>query len=317
MAGTGEIITREPTGTDPLVPEAVTQAVIQELPKASAAMALMNRVQLTSKSGRQPVLTSLPNAYWVGGDTGLKQTTKATWENVTIVAEELAALVAIPDAYFDDSAIPLWDTIRPMLVEAIGAKVDSATLFGTDKPATWTSPSVVPGAVAVGNVIADGAGGDDLGQNVAALGELLASQGYNLRAFASVPGLDWRLVGLRNADGNPIYGNPMALGQPGTLYGRPLNAVENGAWEDGVTLIGADFSKFAIGVRQEITFKIFTEGVISDDDGKVILNLMQQDSKVMRVVFRVGYVMGNPATRMNPDSADRFPAGIVGSWTSS
>ena len=51
--------------------------------------------------------------------------------------------------------------------------------------------------------------------------------------------------------------------------------------------------------------------MISDDAGKVIFNSAQQDSKVMRVVFRVGFQTANPLTRVNPTAATRYPAGVV------
>ena len=76
-----------------------------------------------------------------------------------------------------------------------------------------------------------------------------------------------------------------------------------------------DWSKAIIGLRQDISFKMFTEGVISDDNGKVILNLMQQDSVAMRVVMRVAFATANPATRINTNSATRSPFAVVQATT--
>lgn len=308
MAGYNEMITRGGAGAPP-VPAPVANEIIKELPKASVMLERARKVRLSSKTLKQPVLSALPDAYWVNGDTGLKQTTKAEWDNQTITAEELAAIVVIPDALFDDSNIPLWDEVRPLLVEAIGRKVDEAALFGVDKPGTWPT-AVIPGAVAAGNSVAEGTG-VDLAQDVAGLGKLLAEDGFAANGFASKPGLNWQLVGLRNENGTPIYTPSLAAGTPSTLYGYPLNEVLNGAWDmDEATLLAADWSKFVIGVRQDITFQIFDTGVISDGDGKVIVNLMQQDAKALRVVFRVGFQVANPLTRVNPGST-RYPAAVL------
>src|SRR5690606_31508838 len=124
MAGYDNVITRG-TPTDPLVPEPIVNQVIEEMPQVSALLQRARRVQLTSKTGKQPVLSALPEAYWVNGEPdpgeegdpedSLKQTTKPEWQNVVITAEELAAIVVIPDAYFDDASVPLWDQIRPLL----------------------------------------------------------------------------------------------------------------------------------------------------------------------------------------------------------
>jgi hypothetical protein len=58
---------------------------------------------------------------------------------------------------------------------------------------------------------------------------------------------------------------------------------------------------------------MFTEGVISDDTGKVILNLMQQDAVAMRMVMRLAYATVNPVTIMKPGVGitARWPFGAV------
>jgi hypothetical protein len=68
-----------------------------------------------------------------------------------------------------------------------------------------------------------------------------------------------------------------------------------------------------IGVRQDISFKMFTEGVVSNDSGKVILNLMQQDAVAMRMVMRLAYATVNPVTILNPATGitARWPFGAV------
>ena len=304
MAGYEEQIGRG----DVVVPEPVVKEIIKELPQASVLLNRARQVRMSSKTSKQPVLSALPDAYWVNGDTGLKQTTKAEWDNLTIVAEELAALIVVPDAVIDDSSIPIWEEVKPLLVEAIGRKVDEAGIFGVDKPASWPT-AVVPGAIAAGNVIEAGTG-PDLAADVAGLGKLLAQDGFSARGFASKPGMQWELVGLRNANGTPIYTPALAEGAPASLYGYPLNEVLNGAWDiDVAELVAADFSKFVVGVRQDITVSMSDSAVITDADGKVIVNAYQQDSKIMRVVFRVGFQIANPATRVG--GATRFPAAVL------
>lgn len=305
MAGYEESIGRG----DTVIPEPIANEIIQELPGASGLLNRARRVRLSSKTLKQPVLSALPDAYWVNGDTGLKQTTKEEWDNLTITAEELAALVVVPDAVIDDSQIPIWSEVRPLLVQAIGRKVDEAGLFGVDKPGSWPT-AVVPGAIAAGNTVDEG-DNDDLAADVAELGQLVAEDGFAVNGFASAPGLNWRLVGLRNNQGSPIYTPSLAAGSPSTLYGYPLNEVTNGAWDsDEATLIGADWSKFVIGVRQDITFSISDSAVITDSEGKVIVNAYQQDSKILRVVFRVGFQIANPVTAVN-SGITRYPAGVL------
>jgi hypothetical protein len=139
---------------------------------------------------------------------------------------------------------------------------------------------------------------------------MVAQDGYAVNGFASRPGLQWSLMGARDAEGRTIY-TPQIGDTRAGLYGYPLNESLNGSWDSKATLIAADWSKFVVGVRQDITFKIFDSGVISDDDGKVIVNLMQQDAKALRVVFRVGFVAANPITALNATDGTRYPAAVL------
>lgn len=307
------LISRD-ASNDPLVPTPVSAEIIQELPAASALLQRARNVPMSSKTQRQPVLDVLPLAYFVGGDTGLKQTTAQDWKNVDLVAEEIAAIVPIPEAYLDDAQMPIWEQVRPRLVEAIGAKLDAAGLFGLDKPSTWPT-AVYQSAVAAGNAVISGTGGD-FAVDVATAAGKVAEDGFAVNGFMSRPGLTWKLNTMRTTEGVPIY-QPNLQGVPGgTLYGYPMSELTNGAWDmSEAELLMGDWSKAIVGVRQDISFKLFTEGVISDDDGKVILNLMQQDSVAMRVVMRVAFATANPATRLNTNSATRSPFAVVQATT--
>ena len=81
-------------------------------------------------------------------------------------------------------------------------------------------------------------------------------------------------------------------------------------------LLGADWSNFVVGIRQDITYKMLDQSVISDDNGKVILNLAQQDCVAMRVVFRVGFRQPHQRRAARQDEAlprlrDRSPKRVT------
>src|SRR4051812_46238250 len=113
-----------------LIPEDVAAGIIQGLPATSAALRTFRQVRMTRAQQRMPVLSALPTAYWVDGssDTGLKQTTEMAWANNYLDVRELAVIFPIPIAFLDDSDFPIWDEVRPRIVEAFGQKLDAATL---------------------------------------------------------------------------------------------------------------------------------------------------------------------------------------------
>jgi HK97 family phage major capsid protein len=119
-----------------------------------------------------------------------------------------------------------------------------------------------------------------------------------------------RLRRLRDANREPIF-TDLTASTGATVYGEPLEYVSNDPWVNNYEVISGDRSMAIIGIRQDITFRIFTEGVISDDSGNVILNLMQQDSAAMRAVARYAFAVANPINRENATEATRFPFSVL------
>lgn len=291
-----------------LVPDEVSNEIIQTLPQKSVLLTRAKTMRMSSRKKTQPVLATLPEAYWVQ-EGGLKSTTKSGWEDVNITAEELAVLVPIPDSVREDATINIWTTMKPLIAEAFGKKVDQAGIFGVDKPSTW-GDSILDGAKTAKNTIAQGTG-TDLAADVAKLGKKLAEEGFAINGFASKPGLNWELTELRDQSGRPVYTPSLSDKQPSSLYGYPCNEVMNGSWDSSkAILLAADWSKFIVGIRQDISYRIFDQGIISDTSGKVIYNAMQQDSQIMRVVMRVGFQVANPVTRVAA-KGKQYPAGFI------
>lgn len=304
MAGYDQIIGRADVA-DAMLPDQVINEIIQTAPEDSVVLARAKSVRMSTKKAKQSVLASLPEAYWVDGDTGLKQTSDATWSGITITAEELAVIVPIPNALVDDTNVPLWAQVRPLLKEAIGKAVDRAALFGVNKPASWPN-GIVPAAIAAGN-LSTITSTVTLPDAFLAVAQKASKEGAAVNGFLAEPGLNWELRGVKGADGQYLFGAPTQGGNA-NLFGFNLDEVRNGAWDDKLVRgVALDWSKFVVGVRQDVTYDLFSEGVISDADGKVILNLMQQDSKALRVVFRVGFQVAQPLTRLGT----AYPAGVV------
>ena len=314
MAGFNDLITR----TDVPIPTEEVGELLKVMPEESVLLKRARRQPMSTKTVKQTIMTTFPDAYWVDGDTGLKQTTKQSFSQPTMTAEELAVIAVVPDAVIDDSSLPIWATLRPYLAEAIGKKVDQAAIYGIDKPASWPL-ALVPGAIAAGvitpgNLAATPADErKDAGQLVADLGLKMARDaGANLSGLIAQAGTGWELDRIRDADRRPIYD-----GVAGALRGVPFDELKNGAWssvgtgDTAVPLIGVDWSQVYVGIRQDITVKMLDQAVISDADGKVVFNLAQQDAKALRIVFRVGYQAVMPVNHQQLDPAKRFPAGVI------
>ena len=151
MATNPAVITR--SGAEALIPQQISDEIIQALPTQSVALRLMRQMpRMTSKQTKIPVMTGLATAGFVSGDTGMKPTSNLTWDNVYITAEELAVMVPIPEAVLDDASYDIWAEARPRIVEAFGKAIDQAVFFGINKPTSWPA-GLVPAAITASNYV--------------------------------------------------------------------------------------------------------------------------------------------------------------------
>ena len=288
-----------------LIQEQLVAAIQQDTPKNSIFMQLARRLpNMTSNQTRMRVLDMLPMAYWVNGDTGMKQTSKQAWDNVFLTAEELAVIVPIPEAVLDDASIDIMGEVQPRVMEAIGQRVDGAAIFGDNRPASWRM-DIVTTARQAGNNVSPGVSPDYydllLGEN-GVISKVEAS-GRMVTAAIAAMGMRAKLRGIKGQDGHPIFKSDMQGPTQYALDGAPMYFPQNGGFNLAkAQLIVGDWSQAVYSIRQDITVKILDQGVIQDPDTKAIVyNLAQQDMIALRVVFRMGWALPNPATRMDAD----------------
>ena len=255
----------------------------------------------------------LPIAYFVNGDTGQKKTTKQAWDKKFITAEEIAVIVPIPEAVLDDSDYDIWAEVRPRIVEAFGKVIDGAILFGTDKPASWRN-DIVATATAAKTVVGLGAA-DNLYDKI--MGEdgsiaMVENSGYFVNGHMADISMRAKLRGLKNANGDPLFKSDMQSSTTYSLDGSPMNFPNNGAFDKSKALmISGDFSQLVYAIRQDITFKLFTEGVVQNTDGTIAYNLMQNDMVALRAVMRLGWEIPNPINSLQKDKTKRCPFSVL------
>jgi len=297
------------TDTAALVPEEVSSAMLTSLQAQSVVLELGQRIPMARNQTRFPVLSALPTAYFVSGDTGLKQTTEAAWDNKYMYVEEIATIVPIPEAVLDDAGYDVWASIQPLMEAAIARTLDAAVIFGTNAPTTWaTEGALVTDAVAAGNVVARGTNAAAAGGIHGDLSDLLATlelDGYIPNGSVGNISLKGRLRQVRATTGETI---PLPADLPMPRYGLP------GLWPTGLSaaeLLVGDFTNLVVGVRQDMTYKLITEGVITDNTGAIIYNLPQQDMVALRLVFRAAYAVANPINYQNGTESTRYPFAVL------
>lgn len=285
--------------------------IIQSAVESSVALRAMTRLpNIASGVMEYPIMDNYPIAGFVEGDTGLKMTTNMAWKKKKLHVREIAAIVPIPDNIIADSSYDIWGQVKPRLIEAAGRVIDKAILFGIDKPDNWRD-GIYQGAVAAGNTVAETA---DIYKDVFGVDGVLSKieeDGYFPDQIIAAINMRAKLRDLRDTTNRPLYMESMKSATNYSLNGINMQFPRNGAFDASkASLIVGDFTQAVYAIRQDITFDVFKSGVISDGDGKVIYNLMQNDMQAIRMVMRLGWEIFNPLNALNPEEATRFPFAV-------
>lgn len=302
------------SGAEALIPTQESNEIIQGAITQSAVLSRGRRLaNMTSRQYKMPVLDMLPIAYFVNGDTGQKQTTKQQWDKKYITAEEIAVIVPIPEAVLDDSEYDIWAEVRPRITEAFGKVIDSAILFGVNKPTSWRN-DVVATATAAGAIVTLGSA-DNLYDKIMSEDGVIAKVencGYFVNGHMADISMRAKLRGLKNTNGDPLFKSDLQGSTQYALDGSPMVFPNNGAFDKSKALmISGDFSQLVYSIRQDITFKLFTEGVVQNTDGSIAYNLMQNDMVALRAVMRLGWEIPNPINSVEKNKEKRCPFAVM------
>jgi HK97 family phage major capsid protein len=309
------------------MPEDVSREILKNISEGSTVTRLARRLpNMTRSQRRMPVLNSLPSVYFVGekgrtAESGhpqtfseIKQTTAMAWANKYINAEEMACIVVIPETVLDDSEYDVWGEIQPEIIAAIGAKIDYSVFFGVkgiDVPDAW--PNGIMLQMPAAHKVPDTTGADlyDAIMGVDGVIAKVEEDGFFVNGHVARLQMRAALRALReSATGLPIFVQDMHSATPYTLDGSRLEFPINGSFNQlAANMVSGDYNQLVWAMRKDITLKVLTEGVITDDSSprQILFNLGQDDMIGLRVTFRMGWELPNPMNRVNTDATTRFP----------
>lgn len=297
-----------------LIPEEVSTEMMRRATSESAVLQMFRRVPVGRAQVRFPVLSALPVAYWVSGDTGLKQTSEVNWSNKYLNIEEIAVIIPVPDNVVADVDVNIWDEMEPYVREAFGRTLDSAVFFGTNAPSSFPT-NVAAAVVAASNTVTGNAAataGAGLGDVDNAYAKLDAD-GYDASGFVAATAWRARLRAARDANGQKI--DPTRIsGDLKTIDGLPVSYPMRGlfpAGSGGIYSLVGDWTQFVVGVRSDISMKVLDQAVIQDNTGQIVYNLAQQDMTAVRLTFRVGWQVSNLINFDQPTEANRYPVASI------
>jgi HK97 family phage major capsid protein len=307
------------SGAQALVPEVVSNAMLTGLESESAALTLFKKVGMPTNKTRLPILSALPTAYFVNGDTGLKQTTEVDWSNKFLEVEEIAAIVPISENVLEDinsgAGYSVWREVIPLVQQAIGRTLDAAVFFGTNKPSAWPT-AIVTAAAEAENKWKKGTESAAKGGIVGDFSELVATleaDGYDVNGVIANTLYKGLLRQARATTGESLlnFGEVTQKEIFGINVMYPMRGLWPTSGSEHAEAVVGDFTKGIIGVRKDITVKLLTEATLVNGNGETTYNLAQQDMVALRFTFRAAFQVANTITYDQQTESKRYPFAVM------
>ena len=266
------------------LPVDVSSEILQKTKDSSAIMKLARKIALPGRGTSINVITSDPEAAWVG-ETASKAVSKPGLGTKVMQAYKLAVIVPF-SMEFKRDVTALYDALIERLPSALGKKFD-ATVFGAAE---------APGSNfdTFGSVTAQSISGTgkEYGALVAADTDI-ATHGGILNGWVLSPQGKGALLAAVDQNKRPLFINNVAEGAVPMILGAKTE-ISKGAYVAGspdVLGFGGDWNQALYGTVEGVQIGISEDATLTYTDGSdtVTINLFQQNMFAVRAEIEVGF----------------------------
>lgn len=261
------------------LPIELSAQIIQKAKEQSAIMSLAKEIALPGRGVAINVITSDPEAAWVG-ETNAKPVSNPGLATKVMRAYKLAVIVPFSNEFRRDLS-SLYNALVERLPGALAKKFD-LTVFGNgDKPgddfdnfASITEQSLV----------------SDVYQGLVAADTDVALHGGIINGYAISPQMRGILLGAVDQNKRPLFNNNTADGAVPYILGAPTK-VAKGAFKSGnpsVVGVAGDWSQAMFGTVEGVKVDFSSDATLDLGGGNVI-NLFQQNMFAIRAEIEVGF----------------------------
>jgi len=264
-----------------LVPQEFYNRLVMEREKVVSMRSKVTVIPVTTNTLTIPKHETGPEVYWTS-EGATKTTTTMDFSQPTITVYKLAAIIYLTDELMEDAAFNLTDIIVRKFATKMSEAIEKAILVGTGagQPTGIFTAGTIGTTACVGNL--------DFDDLITLIYSLPAK--YRTSASFIVHNNNIReLRLLKDNDGRYLWQDPVAAGQPATIYGYPVyetydigeDEIGFGDWKECYWLTDRHQMRVKITNDTETTFT--------------------QDKTGIRVVERVGgnVILPNSARILN------------------
>ena len=264
------------------LPVAVSNEILQKTQGASAVMQLARKIALPGRGAAINVITSDPEAAWVG-ETGSKPVANPGLETKVMRAYKLAVIVPFSDEFRRDAA-SLYDALIERLPGALAKKFDE-TLFGVvSKPGSDFDNFASVTAQEIGTDAYDG---------LVAADTDIATNGGILNGFALAPQGKGVLLAAKDKNDRPLFINSVAEGAIPMVLGAKT-VLAKGAYKASTNQVGVagDWSQALWGTVEGVRISYSADATLAYTDGEgqsATMNLFQNNMFAVRAEIEVSF----------------------------
>ena len=269
------------------LPTEVSQEIIQKTQEASAVMQLARPITLPGRGLTIPVITSDPEAAWVG-ETEEKPVSNPGLTTKTMRGYKLAVIVPFSNQFRRDLAA-LYDAIIARIPAALGQKFDNTVFGGTEAPGSdFDTLANVNARVIQPDSLSDVT--PDAYKALVDADTDIAINGGVSNGFALSPQAKGIFLASRDEDGRPLFINNVAEGAIPMILGQ-RTLITKGAFVSGspatVGFVG-DWTKAVYGIVEGIEVAFSSDASLKLANGTTI-NLFQQNMFAVRAEIEIGF----------------------------
>lgn len=264
------------------LPVDVSDEILEKVREGSAVMRLARQITLPGRGAAINVITSDPEASWVG-ETGSKPVSNPGLSTKVMRAYKLAVIVPFSNEFRRDAGA-LYDALIERLPSALAKKFD-ATVFGGE-----TAPGSDFDTFA--SITAQSLDTDTYAGLVAADTDI-ATHGGILNGFVLSPQGKGKLLGATDTSKRPLFINSVAEGAIPMVLGARTE-VSKGAYVAGtspnpnVVGVAGDWTQALYGTVEGVKIDYSSDATLDLGEGKTI-NLFQQNMFAVRAEIEVGF----------------------------
>jgi len=259
------------------LPPEVAAEILAKTQEASAVMSLARQIQLPGRGVSIPVITSDPEAAWVG-ETDAKPVSNPSLSTKVMEPYKLAVIVPFSNEFRRDAAA-LYDELVRRLPLALAAKFDATVIGAVQAPGSNFDTFAAATAQVIGTNTYDG---------LVAADTDIATHGGILNGFALSPQGKGVLLAAKDGTERPLFINSVAEGAIPMVLGAPV-AINKGMYNATGKVLGVagDWSQAMYGTVEGVVIDYSSDATLTS--GNTTINLFQQNMFAVRAEIEIGF----------------------------